>query len=115
EMFETEKPAGVAVFTGAECYGYNSGDWFAGSKSELDYVRVKTHAELAETLAHELSKIPELAVARAPKFKPGGPAILQDDFANPPEAFPTPDFPTVVICIRYGDDYKQAMKVSARQ
>ena len=115
EMFETARPASVAIFTGPECYGYDSGTSFAGSKSELDYVRVKTDVELAQRLAQELSAVPGLDTAPAPKFKPGGPALLQDDFANPPEAFPRPDFPTVVVCIRYGDDYNQPMKVTAQQ
>ena len=120
--FPTSEPSLVTVFTGPEAYGLISGDASGLSDtsmaglppSEKDYVRHHTDVALAQRLARELNES-GIDVQASAKFEPRGPALLQDDWANPTEVFPRKDVPTVIVSIRYqglGESRTNAMHVS---
>lgn len=112
EMFKTERKAKMAIFTGEEAFGLDSGASFAGMNSEDNYTRLKTNRELAKQLLKELSANKNLDIAESEVFVPRGQAMLADDFANPPEALPRKDLPVVIISLRYGDNYNGPMQLS---
>jgi protocatechuate 4,5-dioxygenase beta chain len=104
----TETPSMVTVFTGTEAYGLISGDAsglsgdaLAGkTPTEADYVRHKTDVALAEKIVNGLAAR-GIDVQASEVFKPNGPALLQDDWANPTEVFPRKDVSTVIVSMRY--------------
>ena len=106
--FPTPRPSTVTIFTGAEAYGLISGDASGLSDAsiaghvpmEQDYVRHHTDVALARKLAEELAN-GGIDVETSDIFEPRGPALLQDDWANPTEVFPRHDLSTVIVSIRY--------------
>lgn len=92
ETFKTDREASIAVFTGKEAYGYDSGTSYAGFKGEENYVRLKTDVNLSNHILAELSRNEKLSVAGSEVFTPQGMALLRDDFANPPRSIPQKRF-----------------------
>lgn len=113
EMFDNSNKINIAIFTGAEAFGLNSGFGFAGMTDEKYYTHYKTDVKLAQWLAGELVTKEHFDVAVSGEMKPmGGRKVagLPHAFVNIAEILHKKDVPTVLV---YENTYDPPTMVSA--